>query len=105
MDLDSQLPEQDFDYVDEDEEGSDESEDLDEDYLLRDDEEVRSFSSHQDANGGFNFDRLSGFTDTTSTLSDEGDDKLSIHPDDSLFDDEDEPPGSDERQVSRSVHR
>ncbi|XP_068746754.1 uncharacterized protein [Montipora capricornis] len=105
MDLDSQLPEQDFDYVDEDEEGSDESEDLDEDYLLRDDEEERRFSSHQDTNGGFNFDRLSGFTDTTSTLSDEGDDKLSIHPDDSLFDDEDEPQGSDERQVSRSLGR
>lgn len=97
MDLDSQLPEQDFDYVDDDEDSN-----IDEDFLLGDDNESEGSHSHQDSNA-LSYERLSGFTD--ATLSDEPeDDEISLHPDDSLFDEEVEPTGSSERVRPRLVH-
>ena len=101
MDLDNRVPELDFDYGEED---INDTEDLDEEFLLQEDEEEQRLLSHEDSNESLNFDTLSGFTDTTPTLSEQEDDEISLHPDDSLFDDEDEPSGSSERQGARSVH-
>lgn len=102
MDMDNRVPEQDFDLVEQD---SDDTEALDEELLLQDDEEEQRLQSHKDSNESLNFDTLSGFTDTTPTLSEQEDDEISLHPDDSLFDDEDDLSGSSERQGVRSVHK
>ncbi|XP_029209578.2 uncharacterized protein LOC114973339 isoform X2 [Acropora millepora] len=102
MDMDNRVPEQDFDLVEED---SDDTEALDEELLLQDDEEEQGLHSHKDSNESLNFDTLSGFTDTTPTLSEPEDDEISLHPDDSLFDDEDDLSGSSERQGARSLGR
>ena len=112
MDLDSQLPEQDFDYSDVDDDDSDIEDEVDEDSLLRDHEEIEvqndseSMRSHncQDSNVlSINDDGLSGYTD--NSFSDEPeDDEISLHPDDySLFDEEDEPTGNTDRLRPRLV--
>ena len=88
MDFDSNMSEQDFDY-------SDSDDDIDEDMLLRDDEEVeakQNSQNHQDDNDG----SFSPYVDYSNVpLSHESaeekeDDEISLHPDESLFDDEDE---------------
>ena len=83
MDFDSKLAEQDFDYVD-DEEESDSVGEYDEDFLLKEDDEIEmeeDSSLKQSLNSNF-----------SSYTSDEPeDDEISLHPDDSLFDEEDEP--------------
>ena len=111
MDLDSQLPEQDFDYSDDDDEDSNIEDEVDEDFLLQDHEEIEmrndseSTRSHngQDSNVlSVNDDGLSGYTD--NSFSDEPeDDEISLHPDDSLFDEEDEPAGNTDRLRPRLV--
>ena len=84
MDFDSKLAEQDFDYLDDDEEESDSVGEYDEDFLLKEDEEIEmegDSSLKQSLNSNF-----------SSYTSDEPeDDEISLHPDDSLFDEEDEP--------------
>ena len=84
MDFDSKLAEQDFDYLDDDEEESDSVGEYDEEFLLKEDEEIEmegDSSLKQSLNSNF-----------SSYTSDEPeDDEISLHPDDSLFDEEDEP--------------
>ena len=84
MDFDSKLAEQDFDYLDDDEEESDSVGEYDEDFLLKEDEDIEmegDSSLKQSLNSNF-----------SSYTSDEPeDDEISLHPDDSLFDEEDEP--------------
>ena len=105
MDLDSELPEQDFDYLnDDDDEDSDIDDEPDEDFLLRDDHDemgtqeefqtTRSQTREGTNDLGVNDDGFSGYTDTTDDLED---DEISLHPDDSLFDEEDEPTVNNER--------
>ena len=112
MDLDSQLPEQEFDYADDDDEDTDIEDGINEDFLLGDHDEIETQNDSESTRShnlqgsnilSVNDDGLSAYTD--NSFSDEPeDDEISLHPDDSLFDEEDEPAGNTERLRPRLVH-
>ena len=110
MDFDSGLPEQDFDYIDGDDEESDSDNDLDEDFLLRDhesemgtnDDPKRAGSQNCDNSNDLSasYDGILGYTDTSDERED---DEISLHPDDSLFDEEDDSTPNNDRLRPRLV--
>lgn len=104
MDFDSSMSEQDFDYLDDDDD-SDLDSDLDEDFLLNEEVETKQdlqmvierSENHQDGkdanmnDGGFS--AYVDYTDVPRThdyAEEAEDDLISLHPDDSLLDEEDE---------------
>ena len=111
MDFDSSLSDQEFDYLDGDED-SDLASDLDEDLLLneevgtkQDPMVIERSENHQDGkdaikNGG-GFSAYVDYTDVplAHDYAEEEDDTISLHPDDSLLDEEDEFSTSSNRLV------
>ena len=99
IDFDSSLSDQEFDCLDGDN-GSDLASDLDEDFLLKEEAETKQdprSKNHQDGNdANMNDDGFSAYVDYTDVPQahdyeeEEEDDVISLHPDDSLLDEEDE---------------
>ena len=96
MDFDGSISEQDFDYLDGDEDSD--IGDIDEDLLLRDHDEVETKQNSQNRQGSIggnmkdgSFSHYVDYSDVPrSFVEEEEDDEISLHPDDSLFDEEDE---------------
>lgn len=103
MDFESSLSDQEFDYLDGDEE-SDLASDLDEDFVLKEETETKQdpqmtrerSENHQDGkDANMNDGGFSAYVDYTGVplaqdYAEEEDDVISLHPDDSLLDEEDE---------------
>lgn len=104
MDFESSLSDQEFDYLDGDEE-SDLASDLDEDFVLKEETETKQdpqmtrerSENHQDGkDANMNDGGFSAYVDYTGVplaqdyAEEEEDDVISLHPDDSLLDEEDE---------------
>ena len=108
MDFDSNMSEQDFDYLDSDD-NSGSVNDTNEDLLLRDNKAMKSKHNsqnhHDGQDGNMNDGGFSAYIDYSDVrlgredAEEEEDDEISLHPDDSLFDEEDEFSSSNSRVV------
>ena len=108
MDFDSKLAEQDFKYLDDNDEDSNVGDDYDEELLLRenkgetqqDPQTAGSPNCLESNDSSLNGDGLSGYAYSSDEPED---DEISLHPDDSLFDEEDDPNTSNDRLRPRLV--